>query len=890
MSNESFSEEDFGFTTACEIAKEAMASREFNREESGKVLSEVVRQWPAIYNAGGRRKELVSLVNNIVKAILIVALFITIIMPVGADTFEIRKKDFGRVAGGIRKDYSNVADVKGSVFARTKREGFGAFEAQDTWDEKGKSNIAETLKEIEQVVVKEEKILENIMNVTVTYIHIIENALEHPITTLSKTKTGIVIMVVLVLVLIAGIVRLLTPLFKCIWFCFKIIGRSFWSVINLFLYVLKPTACCMTFCAFSPFVFIRNKIKKWAMDRDDRARLRFSNFGEEVEMLKRTTSKIYTDENGIYLKANESHRIYLNPATQTEDLLLLKSVDYTKRDKEVVVQTIKESILPNSKLYKCPKMPAFQGQFVVDSEVIGHFSRIRFNGKDCIITAYHVLDYNRGAMIHMRKDDKSVEMETVRTKIIAASRTNEFDFVIIEIPSFVFSALGLKVGQWTPRIQKGTSIHIYQLYEGKPAVSQGTLGINESKPWHVKYRASTMSGSSGCPILDSNMRIVGIHLEHDVMDKVNVGIIPPLFRNTRKESPTNEDISQYMPELEELDDSERLDREDEDQYYIYYKKIDSEQAKVERRGNWAEEMDLYEEAMNKATNGEYTRHSEVFMARLKVAKHRNQSMIKRGRVRKESPWTCSVCYCLHKERGYSCANCGMSLIPLKKEKIKQNKEGLKQADSILRDILPLEIREVILKEASDANYIAEIALKVADLLNSKTENLPPNYKQHTIPIEKKMLQSIATKGTYNPLVGVKDDQLTIDNFTLDQAKSDETGAICTTKKLYPLLGVKSIKETISPETTTQSKSSKRRQRRKNKSLTEKPQVPLNSIAPVKTGDVTTSGSKPLTNSQNGQRLSVSPKLNSTQKVRKPNQPSGSSLKKNIPNTKHTPGH
>jgi len=721
--------------------------------------------------------------------------------------------------------------------------------------------------------------------------------LQHPLIELTKSWIGIAILVLASLAIVGLFVFVAGPILKLLWRgCVIIVSAAMnglWRLMVGIVGILAKGGCCAVFCAQWPFLGIRNFFIARRLVKQDKKRMKVYNVGEAEEMIQvvtRTYSDIKTDELGPYMEATPNHRVYFNARTRNEDLMTMNMLTTPARDSGVVTTIHKEAILATSKLYKTAKLPDFQGQFDVDGTTIGHFSRIKFDNKDCLITAYHVLDYNKAAIVRLKKGDKLVQMDTIRTRIVCASKTEELDFIIMELPASVFSTLSMKVGTWTSRVQAREPISIHQLYDGKSCVSSASIRVSETKPWHINYGASTTSGTSGAPVLDSRNRIVGIHVESDTLLKCNTGVIPPVFRNAKKESPTNEDIAQGQPELyeEPESDEERNFREQdeylEEQYRVYYAtELEKNMRIYETEMSWAEQLERIEDKVSEQMDGRRQAYKTMRLSNTGAyGKHVNRA-VKRGVLRKESPWTCSKCFTIHEKRGYTCTSCGFALVKLTKERVSDIERGKTVALQELRKKMPQEMAEKVVAHMDEEAMIARVALVVTDMLEkrlAKDRIYPDLPEEATIRLDRAFAQKLKTEPSAPKWEGgqlhVRGDKLVTQRYVMDQAKSDREGAVVLKSNPIPIANVES----------KPSRSALRRARKKETQAVPangQPSECLNSKSPAGAGVPTTSGLKSESSQREASKLDVLAAPSMEVHLRK-SQASGSNSVKNTLST------
>nr|WRQ64807.1 proteinase [Sobelivirales sp.] len=519
-------------------------------------------------------------------------------------------------------------------------------------------------------------------------------------------------------------------------------------------------------------LFPYTRICKYLRERAEYRKMITIDDSEEIPVITRTTSDVSTDEFGAYLTASDRHRVYVG----------LNHVDTLYRfpfNDRVNVEGGKEAVLAGSKFYKAEKMPKFQGQFKVGNVVVGHFSRIMYKGADCLLTAYHVLEYNRSAMLWLHHLDNKVRFDSIKSRVVCGSPTNSLDYVIIEIPASAFTQLAMGVGKFCNRIHARQPVSIFQLYENQLGVTQSTIALSKDKVWHIEYSASTLPGSSGAPILNVRQEIIGVHLEHNCDSRLNCGVIPPSLHCIRKESPQNDELMQAEPDeydydfldyddddftreergydIEDNAERSRKWREENEEFIIGYV------PRSDRAGrNWAEELDEFEEYMSEQ-HGVQADDSEFQVSFRAVKNTRPKTRpLNLMRRRKESPWTCSKCACVHILYAYNCSKCGAVIENPTPEKVEQVKQERRQAVAQSIPQFP-EISDLIVKHLNqywESEGFQTLISKAICKNLALDEELHRRCKQDrsiysngfpvkgpvpTIEMDKKSLQSLRTR-------------------------------------------------------------------------------------------------------------------------------------------------
>jgi hypothetical protein len=268
----------------------------------------------------------------------------------------------------------------------------------------------------------------------------------------------------------------------------------------------------------------------------------------------RATSTVRYDEHG-------PHLTYKNAKIYCEGVEMKPLVDAP------VSIDLKESLVAASKIEKAEKTPAFIGEVYVGDTVVGMFSRIMFNNKHAILTAYHVIESHVLSSINIGFKGGKLPLKPEWT-MLAASHSTELDFAIIEVPPGYFSQLGMKVGKTRTNLTARTGVTLFGNRDGETGMSIGLAAPISA--WRLKYGASTLPSWSGTPLLDAKLRIIGVHTEAHPSRAYNIGTALPRHIFQTKESyaaePAYEDVSDEDQDYEEDYDAFVYT---EDKYYKY---------------------------------------------------------------------------------------------------------------------------------------------------------------------------------------------------------------------------------------------------------------------------------------------------------------------------------
>lgn len=679
-----------------------------------------------------------------------------------------------------------------------RREG---MERPSDWEQDEKPAIMGpglALEKLTQVAVQIEKTIDVMLNKTEEVLDEVIQVIEHPINELTKTKKGKIMFIVIVLCVSFVALRVALPVLRVFS---NGLARLFSALSSIIAWVWRKAVaskCLMLCCAMKPFVATRNQYRRYQIYRHDAASVKLFEPGKKVEMVKRTTSQLHTDENGVYLLADNNHRVYFGKQHQQ----VLQMSGALNRDKEDSVTTVKEACLAETEFYEQTSMPAFQGQVMNGSQLLGHFSRINFEGKDCLLTAYHVLGNNKAAMITLSRGDKHVLFGGLDVGLVAGSVRS--DFLILEVPSHAFATLGIKTGTVATRVHPREPICIYQFHgkERKPVAAYAAIRASTKKPWHINYKASTTVGTSGAPILDISHHIVGVHVEHNRVEGCNVGVIPIVFRNCVKESPTGEDIAAGQPFMERVENEEQFERVKHNGYTVYLSKKDK------KRGHWTQILDDIE-----ADNFEYP----TWTISAPEDRHFDDA--------KESPWTCTHCFTVSSDRCYNCENCGYAMVPLDSKKLKKMQLGLGEASAQLSRYLPAELVEKIVDAARNENDRGAAALKVQEMLSGRDTlytariaehgkdifptGLYPDihrinthtYSPEPVALGKRLSQEV-THAQHNPNCRIVDNHLTAYKVVKDEKKTYRSGEYVHKMVHEPIQEI--VVKRLEPETVKES--------------------------------------------------------------------------------------
>lgn len=608
----------------------------------------------------------------------------------------------------------------------------------------------------------------------------------------------------------------------------------------------------------------------------------------------RTTSEIEYDQYGPHLRGTFGEKIYFSRAQlNTSSFLALATAPPSEGFKE---DRVKETVLAKSQPRITKSLPAYQGYFTVDGNVVGHCARVQIGKKTCLLTAYHVLSYNRRADLMLNANGKSIRFSDVRVTPVYFSSESDLDYIAMAVPDVIFSKLGMKQAKLASHITYGSPVSINQIIDGQTCYTVG-LAQKADKPWMISYAATTVEGTSGAPILNVRGEIVGVHIEGGKI--ANVGVVPEIFRQ-KKESAQNGDLFAEDPSSVEADDALEAEIEAEldyeefrDRHILQYA---SKYAEYHSGQNWGDMMDDLEEAIMENffsaedDEGETRRLGKYYQAYIMDDK-RGQHIgdrIKGDRFRKkESPWTCSRCMALHLNKGFKCMNCGYALKHGKavKSTVKEVVDAKKEAISTLG--FPTVVEDKIIANIDD------MGKRMENLEWLVKKHLSENKKCSDCEIKQRMTklpkEAVVTNKLVMPLLtnyGPSSEKFVTSSPIAADREGKQIAGLYEKGDMFPIgkpVSEIPIKITVAQKEEKDKKKRKRVRKPKKESgkketaAIEAPAVHLNSKSPSRGGVTTTNGVN-LNNSQNDQRSSVTPLVSSTQLNKQKKASSGSKPK------------
>jgi len=229
--------------------------------------------------------------------------------------------------------------------------------------------------------------------------------------------------------------------------------------------------------------------------------------------IQRIRSRILYDEHGPYLPYKH-YRIY----SEGSELLPVAPL----------LTTVKESVQIGSSIETVIDAPKCIGQFLVGRDVVGHFSRVLYQGNDCLLTAFHVIETHHLSDLRLANNEKTIPFY-YGWEVLAYSKTNDLDYIIFKVPSQNFSALQLGQGKFASNHPMRMGVCLYGAYEGGIGVSLGSAVLAD-RAFRIKYKASTLPSWSGTPVMSVKNTIIGVHT--DGGSSYNLGSVIPISKES----------------------------------------------------------------------------------------------------------------------------------------------------------------------------------------------------------------------------------------------------------------------------------------------------------------------------------------------------------------------
>lgn len=267
----------------------------------------------------------------------------------------------------------------------------------------------------------------------------------------------------------------------------------------------------------------------------------------------------FDPERGIYgtvLIGDATHRVVIQPKWWT-----FLSSELKRSEKEGACDGSPVSAVKTGQEPKF--VVVLQNAF---GETKGLGSRIRIGKKDILLTSYHVLECSDELFIAKYNVNENVGMRVAldpKWQKNFYCKDNEVDIVAIEVPSQVWSKLGVSIGSVKPATTTRRPICVYGASSSKAFRCSSGMG-NLVHGFTGEHTASTTGGWSGSPIVSGGF-IIGVHRGSNAT-KANVNrytVMHPSFLH----SPETMYDDGYV---REIDDEEISARPYEfDEYYVH---------------------------------------------------------------------------------------------------------------------------------------------------------------------------------------------------------------------------------------------------------------------------------------------------------------------------------
>jgi len=231
------------------------------------------------------------------------------------------------------------------------------------------------------------------------------------------------------------------------------------------------------------------------------------------------------DVNGPYMRvdiADKSVYVRLSPL-QLAQMIPVPSLPSVAR----------EAVLPSG-FVSVNTQPKGVLSLVVSGHVVGMASRVVIGESTYLLTAMHVLSSSIGHEVLMTYDGKSFVLDP-KWKMTGFSKVSDFDFCLVQVPSSVWSVLGvpaLRV-KALPNEARATVYGLSQL--GEWVASMASLTASKS-PFLIEHTCSTIPSFSGTPIIVDG-KVCGVHTHTN--NTKNFGTALSLLLRRESEGPRN---------------------------------------------------------------------------------------------------------------------------------------------------------------------------------------------------------------------------------------------------------------------------------------------------------------------------------------------------------------
>lgn len=166
--------------------------------------------------------------------------------------------------------------------------------------------------------------------------------------------------------------------------------------------------------------------------------------------------------------------------------------------------------------------------------VIGFGSRVRWQKKTYLLTAYHVVG-GLHANLHLAKGDRMVEVDP-EWEIPYSCPVKGFEFAMVSVPDRVWSSLGVAAVQLRACPNRAT----VSVYGGSSSYSlSSSVGVATKCPDYgcvLRHGCPTVAGWSGAPLYEQGA-VVGVHVESGEFNKYNVAVNVALLLSAKMETP-----------------------------------------------------------------------------------------------------------------------------------------------------------------------------------------------------------------------------------------------------------------------------------------------------------------------------------------------------------------